>query len=91
MGKKNKAVNKTIALNRKARHNYFIETKFEAGLVLLGWEVKSLRAGRINLNDAYVVVKKGEAWLLGTNISPLSNASKHVQTCLLYTSPSPRD
>ena len=80
MGKKNKAVNKTIALNRKARHDYFIETKFEAGLVLIGWEVKSLRAGRINLNDAYVVVKNGEAWLLGTNISPLSNASKHVQT-----------
>ena len=80
MSKKNKAVNKTIALNRKARHDYFIEKKFEAGVVLLGWEVKSLRAGRLNLNDAYVVVKNSEAWLLGTNISPLSDASLHVQT-----------
>ena len=78
MGKENKAVNKTIALNRKARHNFFIETKFEAGQVLLGWEVKSLRAGRINLNDAYVVVKNGEAWLLGTNISPLSLSLIHI-------------
>ena len=79
MRKKNTANDKTIALNRKARHDYFIERKFEAGIVLLGWEVKSLRAGRINLNDAYVIVKNNEAWLLGTSISALPNASKHIQ------------
>ena len=67
MRKKIKANDKTIALNRKSRHDYFIERKFEAGILLLGWEVKSLRAGRINLNDAYIIVKNGEAWLLGTN------------------------
>ena len=80
MRKKIKASDKTIALNRKSRHDYFIEHKFEAGILLLGWEVKSLRAGRINLNDAYIIVKNGEAWLLGTNISALPNASKHIQT-----------
>ena len=80
MRKKIKANDKTIALNRKSRHDYFIERKFEAGILLLGWEVKSLRAGRINLNDAYIIVKNGEAWLLGTNISALPNASKHIQT-----------
>ena len=79
MRKKNTANDKTIALNRKSRHDYFIERKFEAGIVLLGWEVKSLRAGRINLNDAYVIVKNNEAWLLGTSISALPNASKHIQ------------
>ena len=80
MRKKIKANDKTIALNRKSRHDYFIERKFEAGILLLGWEVKSLRAGRINLNDAYIIVKNGEAWLLGTNISALPNASKHILT-----------
>lgn len=80
MRKKIKASDKTIALNRKSRHDYFIERKFEAGILLLGWEVKSLRAGRINLNDGYIILKNGEAWLLGTNISALPNASKHIQT-----------
>ncbi|MCE5387425.1 MAG: SsrA-binding protein SmpB [Acidithiobacillus sp.] len=69
----------TIALNREARHEYFIEERFEAGIVLEGWEVKSLRAGRLNLKDSYVTVKNGELWLLGAHISPLPTASTHIQ------------
>ncbi len=69
----------TIALNKKARHDYILEERFEAGLVLEGWEVKALRAGRIQLRDSYVIVKNGEAWLLGTLINPLPEASSHVQ------------
>lgn len=68
----------TIAQNRRARHEYFIEDKFEAGLVLLGWEIKSLRAGKGNLTDAYVLLKNNEAWLLGAHIMPLLQASTHV-------------
>lgn len=68
----------TIALNRKARHDYFIEDRFEAGLVLEGWEVKSLRAGRVNIQESYVVIKDGEAWLIGSHISPLNTASTHL-------------
>ncbi|MDX1636008.1 MAG: SsrA-binding protein SmpB [Marinobacter sp.] len=68
----------TIALNKKAKHEYHIEERFEAGLVLLGWEVKSLRAGKGQLTDAYVLLKDGEAWLLGSHIQPLSTASTHV-------------
>lgn len=68
----------TIAQNRRARHEYFIEDKFEAGLVLMGWEVKSLRAGKGNLTDAYVLLKNNEAWLLGAHIMPLLQASTHV-------------
>lgn len=68
----------TIALNRRARHEYFIEDKVEAGLVLMGWEVKSLRAGKANLTDAYVLFKNNEAWLLGAHITPLLQASTHV-------------
>jgi len=68
----------TIALNRKARHDYFIEETFEAGLVLQGWEVKSLRSGKANLTDSYVLLKQGEAWLFGCNVSPLLSASTHV-------------
>jgi SsrA-binding protein len=67
----------TIALNRKAGFDYFIETQYEAGLVLEGWEVKSLRAGKINLSDAHVIVKYGEAFLLGSQIQPLMTASTH--------------
>ena len=79
MGKKKiKTGSTTIALNKKVKHDYFIYQKYEAGLVLLGWEVKSLRAGRISLTDTYVYIKSGEAWLAGTNISPLPNASKHI-------------
>ena len=68
----------TIALNREAKHEYFIEERFEAGMVLQGWEVKSLRAGRINLRDSYIVVKNAELWLLGAHISPLLTASTHI-------------
>lgn len=68
----------TIALNREAKHDYFIEERFEAGIVLQGWEVKSIRAGRLNLKDSYVIVKEGELWLLGAHISPLLTASTHI-------------
>ncbi|AWN72731.1 SsrA-binding protein SmpB [Legionella anisa] len=67
----------TIVLNRKAGFNYFIEDQYEAGLVLEGWEVKSLRAGKINLSDAHVIIKYGEAFLLGAQINPLITASTH--------------
>ena len=67
-----------IADNRKAWHDYFIEDKFEAGIVLEGWEVKSLRAGRAQLKEAYVIVENGEIFLIGSHISPLPSASTHV-------------
>ncbi len=70
--------NNTIAVNRQATHDYFIEERFEAGLVLEGWEVKSLREGRAQLKESYVILKRGEAWLLGAHISPLLSASTHV-------------
>ena len=76
--KKTKAPGSTIALNKKARHDYSIEDKFEAGLVLEGWEVKSLRDGRVQINDTYVMVKDGEIWWLGGLITPLLSASTHV-------------
>lgn len=68
-----------IAINRRATHDYFIELKFEAGLCLQGWEVKSLRAGRAQLKDSYVLLKNREAWLIGCHISPLNTASTHVK------------
>ena len=71
--------NATIAVNRQARHEYFIEERFEAGLVLEGWEVKSLREGRVQLKESYVVIKRGEAWLSGAHISPLLSASTHIK------------
>jgi SsrA-binding protein len=74
-----KAATSTIALNKKARHDYFIEERFEAGLALQGWEVKSLREGKAQLNESYVLLKDGEAWLFGAHITPLSSASTHVQ------------
>ncbi len=67
-----------IIVNRKARHDYFIEQKLEAGIALQGWEVKSLRAGRVQLRDSYVIIKDGEAWLLGATITPLPTASTHI-------------
>ncbi len=67
-----------IALNRRARHDYFIETTFEAGLALEGWEVKSLRAGRVQINESYALIKEGEAWLFGAHITPLLSASTHI-------------
>ncbi|WP_432720887.1 SsrA-binding protein SmpB [Jeongeupia wiesaeckerbachi] len=68
----------TIVDNRKAFHDYFIEERYEAGLVLEGWEVKSIRAGRVQLKESYVSYIKGDFWLLGAHISPLSTASTHV-------------
>ncbi len=69
----------SIADNKKAFHDYFIEERYEAGLVLEGWEVKAIRAGRAQIKEAYVVIKKGEIFLLGAHISPLLSASSHVQ------------
>ena len=67
-----------IALNKRVRHDYTIEDNFEAGLVLEGWEVKSLRDGRVQLAESYVLIKNGEAWLFGAHISALPTASTHV-------------
>ncbi|RKZ99831.1 MAG: SsrA-binding protein [Gammaproteobacteria bacterium] len=75
---KKKTHNNTIAQNRRARHDYFLEDKFEAGIVLEGWEVKSMRDGRLQLNESYIVILKGEAWLNGAHISPLLSASTHI-------------
>jgi SsrA-binding protein len=69
-----------IAVNRRARHDYAIEETLVAGLVLRGWEVKSLRASRANLTEAYVILKDGEAWLVGAHFNPLPSASTHVET-----------
>jgi SsrA-binding protein len=69
----------SIVENRKAFHDYFVEERYEAGLVLEGWEVKAIRAGRAQISDAYVVVDKGALWLIGGHISPLLSASTHVQ------------
>lgn len=68
-----------IAQNRKAWHDYFIEDKYEAGLALLGWEVKSLRAGRAQLKEGYVVIDHGEAFLVGAHFSPLTSTSTHIK------------
>ncbi|HUN92992.1 MAG TPA: SsrA-binding protein SmpB [Burkholderiaceae bacterium] len=67
----------SITKNRKALHNYAIEERFEAGLVLKGWEVKSVRAGRTQLNEAYVIVRNGELYLINAHVSPLATASTH--------------
>jgi SsrA-binding protein len=69
----------SIIDNKKAFHDYFIEERFEAGLALEGWEVKAIRAGRVQLKEAYVVLKNGEVWLIGCHISPMSTASTHVK------------
>lgn len=76
--KKASAPGNTIALNKKSKHDYTLGERFEAGLVLQGWEVKSLRAGKVQLRDSYVLVKDGEVWLLGALISPLPTASTHI-------------
>lgn len=68
----------SIVQNRKAFHDYFIEERYEAGLALEGWEVKSVRAGRVQINEAYVVLRNEELWLVGAHISPLPTASTHV-------------
>ena len=77
---KDKTPSATIALNKKARFEYHLEERFEAGLVLEGWEVKALRAGRGRITEAYVIIKDAEAWLLGGHIEPLPAASTHVTT-----------
>ena len=68
----------SIIDNKKAFHDYFIEERYEAGIVLEGWEVKAIRAGRVQLKEAYVVVKKEEVWLVGCHISALPTASTHI-------------
>jgi len=68
----------SIAQNRKAGHDYFIEERFEAGIVLEGWEAKAIRAGRVQLKESYVIVRSGELFLIGAHISPLPTASTHI-------------
>ena len=68
----------SIVENRKAFHDYFVEERYEAGLVLEGWEVKAVRAGRAQISDAYVIVDGGALWLIGAHISPLGSASTHI-------------
>jgi len=68
----------SIAQNRKAFHDYFIEQRFEAGLALEGWEAKAIRAGRVQLKEAYVIVSNGEIFLVGCHVSPLPTASTHI-------------
>ena len=67
----------TVALNRKARHNYLITDTFEAGIVLTGTEIKSIRAGKANLSDAYARVDRGEAWLIGAHIAPFEQGNRY--------------
>lgn len=85
MTNKKASANPSIAENRKARHDYFIEHTYEAGLVLEGWEVKSLRAGHVQLNESYVLLKDGEAWLFGCHIAPLNTASTHIHPDAIRT------
>ena len=68
----------SIAVNKKAFHDYFIEERFEAGMVLAGWEVKAIRAGRGNIKEAYVVIKSGEIFIIGMHITALPTASTHI-------------
>ena len=78
MASKKKANPGSIAQNRRVRRDYFIETKFEAGLMLQGWEVKSIRDGRVQMTDAYITLHQGEAYLASANITPLTSASTHI-------------
>ena len=75
----------SIATNKKAFHDYFIEEKFEAGVVLEGWEVKAIRAGKASIKEAYVIVRDGEVFLFGMHITPLLAASSHVRPDPLRT------
>ncbi len=77
---KSKTVDSTIALNKRARHEYYIEDRYEAGVALQGWEVKSLREGRISLAESYAMLRDGELFLYGASIPPLISASTHVIT-----------
>ena len=78
MSKKKPNKSDAIAVNRRARHDYFIEERLEAGLALEGWEVKSLRAGSAQLTESYVNIRNGEAWLVGAHFSPLRTTSTHI-------------
>ena len=77
--KKPKSPNPVIAENKKAGFNYFFEERYEAGMVLEGWEVKALRAGKAQLTDGYVVIRNGELFVIGVQINPLGTASTHVR------------
>jgi SsrA-binding protein len=77
--KTKKSSENVIAVNRKARHDYFIEDTFEAGLSLEGWEVKSMREGRAQITEGYVNLQNGEAFLVGAHLSPLNTTSTHVK------------
>jgi len=79
MAKNKKDNSNTIALNKKARHDYFIEQSLEAGLSLLGWEVKSLRDNKVQIKESYVIYKNNELFLFGAHISPLKSASSHIE------------
>ncbi|WP_269902009.1 SsrA-binding protein SmpB [Paenalcaligenes faecalis] len=68
----------SIVENRKARHEYFIEERYEAGLVLQGWEVKAIRSGHVQLAESYIVIRDGEIWVIGMHISPLATTSTHI-------------
>lgn len=85
MSKKSKKPQGQIASNKKARHEYFIEDTYEAGLELLGWEVKAIRAGKMRISESYVIFKNGEAFLFGSHISPLITSSTHVNPDSLRT------
>ena len=76
--KDKKSNSNTIVLNKKARHDFVLEERFEAGLMLQGWEVKSLRAKKVQIRDSYVFIKNNEAWLSSTVITPLETASTHI-------------
>ena len=78
MAKKQESGESSIAQNKKARFDYFIEDRLEAGLALLGWEVKSMRAGKAQITDSFVILREGEAWLLGSHVTPLITVSTHV-------------
>jgi SsrA-binding protein len=78
MTKKEQKEHSSIAQNKKARFDYFIEDRLEAGLALQGWEVKSMRAGKAQLTDSFVIFRDGEAWLLGSHVTPLNTVSTHV-------------
>ena len=78
MTKKQQSGESSIAQNKKARFDYFIEDRLEAGRALLGWEVKSMRAGKAQITDSFVILREGEAWLLGSHVTPLNTVSTHV-------------
>lgn len=75
----------SIAENRKAFHDYFIEEKYEAGIVLEGWEVKAIRENRVNIKEAYVIIQRGEIYLIGCHVTPLGAASTHIRPDAIRT------